>query len=460
MRWSTVRRRRVRGSTGPVSILVTILISWPLAGQLNDTGVRQCHDALGGIISCRSAPAGDDGRFGRDASASMGLLAKTGQGPAGFDFTKISNDGRDLPSNALRGNGPSQWACTRDNATGLTWEVKMDGDADLRSRRQHFTWYDPDGSRNGGNAGSRRITTHSSCNGLLNECNSMAYLDRLNQIGLCGHRDWRLPTPDEMRGIVDYGIGLAGDFSADYFTLPDPQWPNPHYLTSVTYAAETADVWLVEVGGESDGGGGGHHHPKNEARLILAVRGGTSTTGDCRAGSPRGDVLPSTPTSEFIDHGDGTATHTTTGLMWKRCAEGRSGSLCENGPPPPLDAEGFRWSEAIERAESSTFAGYTDWRLPNLKELLSIVEHCGHRMAINGSIFPATPLMAGGAVFWTSTPDPAVPSRAFLVAFEHGGAVWADKQGKLYLRLVRGGGQGGFDAQSPRLPRRRPVRSP
>ena len=446
-----------------VFILILIALAAPLVSQerLNDTGVAVCYDSAGAAIACTSGGAADDGRFGRDAAASTGYLTKIGGGPAGFDFTKVANDGSALPASATLGSQPRDWACTRDNATGLTWEVKTSGDQDVRSRRQHFTWYNPNSAENGGNAGSREVTTYSTCNRTLTECNSQKYIERVNELALCGFRDWRLPTPGELRGIVNYTLGLSGDFNPDYFTLHDPQWPSPHYLTSATYANDPADVWMVEIGGEADGGGAGHHHSKDAERLIILVRGSSQPSGDCRAGSPRANVRPSTPTSEFIDNGDGTVTHTRTGLTWKRCAEGRSGEGCTTGPPDPnLDAEGFSFSDALSRAESSTFAGYNDWRVPNLKELYSIVEHCGHSMAINQSMFPNVPSRAGGAVFWTSTSDPRTSANAFLVAFEHGGAVPVGRGSRIYLRLVRGGDAlTAFDAQNPKIPgsRRRAV---
>ena len=428
------------------------------ADRLNDTGVATCYDSAGSPVPCNTDPAGDDGRFGRDAAATMGVLRKTGAGPAGFDFTKIAHDGRELPATAILGNSPANWACTRDNATGLVWEVKtMGGDTDLRSRRQHFTWYNTNASENGGNAGSRRVTDYSSCNNLLAECNTQEYIARMNNLALCGFRDWRLPTPVELRGIVNYARGEAGEFNTDYFTSHDPQWPSPHYWTSSTYAADPADTWLVEIGGEADGGGAGHHHTKSEQRLVLLVRGDPPRlSAPCGAGNPRANVIPSTPTSDFINHGDGTVTHVKTGLTWKRCAEGLSGESCLAGRD-----DSFFWRDALNVAEASTFAGFSDWRLPNVKELHSLVETCGYELAINQSVFPNTPFQAGGAVFWTSTPDPRRFDNAYLVSFQHGGAVPVGKNSKIYVRLVRGGDAvSAFDAQNPQIPglRRRAVR--
>ena len=443
--------------------VVTLAVAPHLAAQrLNDTGATECFDASGSKIACSSASAADDGRFGRDAAATTGYLRKTGTGRGGFDFTKIANDGRELAATATLGSRTGDWACTHDNVTGLTWEVKTFSDQDFRSRRQRYTWYNPNSAENGGDAGSREVTFYSSCQNTLDDCNTDEYLERMNALAVCGFRDWRLPTPGELRGIVDYSLGPFGQFNQEFFTPHDPQWPSPHYWTSATYSDDPADGWLVEIGGEADGGGGGHHHRKGEEQFIVAVRGGSPvTTSECGAAFARAGLLPSTPTLDFIDHGDGTATHTKTGLMWKRCAEGQSGSDCGTRPQAGLDAEGFVWSQALARAESSTFAGYDDWRIPNLKELYSIVEHCGRRFAVNQVIFPNTPSTAGGAVFWTSTPDPVTSGSAMLVAFEYGGAVPVNKGSKIYVRLVRSGGPAAaFDTHDPMMPgpRRRSVR--
>jgi hypothetical protein len=73
-----------------------------------------------------------DCRYGRDAAAAAGVLTKTGGGAKGFDYTKIANNGTTLGAGAALGNAPTDWACTKDNITGLTWEVKTLGSTDLR----------------------------------------------------------------------------------------------------------------------------------------------------------------------------------------------------------------------------------------------------------------------------------------------------------------------------------------
>src|SRR5438045_178137 len=80
-------------------------------------------------------------------------------------------------------------------------------------------------------------------------------------------------------------------------------------------------------------------------------------------------VIETTPTSAFTDNANGTVTHNLTGLMWKRCVEGATGAACTGGTQTS-------WSEALALAQASTTAGFIDWRVPNIKELQSIIEYC------------------------------------------------------------------------------------
>lgn len=100
-----------------------------------------------------------------------------------------------------------------------------------------------------------------------------------------------------------------------------------------------------------------------------------------------------TPDRDFKDNGDGTVTHTTTGLTWKRCAEGQtwSNNTCV----------GVAGSYAFDAATklTSTFAGKTDWRVPNVAELKSIVEREKRNPAVNQTMFPN----GVDGVFWSSS---------------------------------------------------------
>jgi len=72
--------------------------------------------------------------------------------------------------------------------------------------------------------------------------------------------------------------------------------------------------------------------------------------------------------NDLVDNGDGTITDNATGLMWMQN---------DNG-------EGLNWEEALNYAENLDYAGYSDWRLPNIKELQSIVDYA-HSPETSGS---------------------------------------------------------------------------
>jgi len=145
-------------------------------------------------------------------------------------------------------------------------------------------------------------------------------------------------------------------------------------------------------------------------------------------------INPDTPTADFVDHGNGTVTHTKTGLMWKQCPEGLSGAGCATGT-----AATYTWQGALQAAESLNaaggFAGFTDWRVPNIKELHSIVEHQCDLSSVNATIFPAT----GIHNYWSASPSFSITSRAAAIIFDSGFVNHHSKSFAFRVRFVRGG---------------------
>lgn len=187
------------------SALPLLADGFEFRAPLNDTGQNWCANATNGNLSCPQAGFPDqDGDHGRDARARQGQLSKIGGGWAGFDYTKISNSGAVLPASAVLGSGPSNWGCTRDNVTGLIWEVKPSNLASLRHRGHTYTWYSADASVNGGVPGT--LGSSITCNSTLPQCNTQDFVAAVNAQSLCGANDWRLPTPQELMGIVNYRL--------------------------------------------------------------------------------------------------------------------------------------------------------------------------------------------------------------------------------------------------------------
>jgi hypothetical protein len=145
----------------------------------------------------------------------------------------------------------------------------------------------------------------------------------------------------------------------------------------------------------------------------------------------RNDITPTTPTQDFTRLDDGTVTHNKIGLMWMRCALGQNW----NGATCTGIGQAYNWQEALQAAEDSSFAGYSDWRLPDIKELSSIVEQACVEPAINATVFPATPLTG----FWSASPYALVAYSAWGVLFGNGNDGISGESAGFRVRLVRGG---------------------
>lgn len=162
------------------------------------------------------------------------------------------------------------------------------------------------------------------------------------------------------------------------------------------------------------------------AALLMGSDISPAVAQTCPPGNPR-----VAPDNRYTDHGDGTVTDLQTGLMWKRCSEGQSGTNCGDSAPSLLT-----WQAALTTAANSSFAGYSDWRLPSVKELHSLLETGCHSPSINSVRFPNMP----PEFFWTSTTT-VDRSLVFVVDFKDGFVSSEVKagSGNAGTRLVRAG---------------------
>jgi hypothetical protein len=246
----------------------------PPQRKLNDTAQITCYNAT--ISTGTVAPATPDPETtgfdeqdctrGAAAADALGIMVKTGGSTApGRDYTKIANDGSGLPDNATLGNGPGDWACTRDNQTGLVWEVKVNDATQLRDSNHAYTWFDGDSSLNGGIPGT--LGSSSTCNATLPNCNTSALRDAVNALpgGLCNANDWRLPTPQELQSLVDFGVAAGPTIDSSWF----PNTISWHYASGLTYAPDASNAWTVYfVVGLTD------VQPKNGPIQVRLVRRG------------------------------------------------------------------------------------------------------------------------------------------------------------------------------------------
>lgn len=168
--------------------------------------------------------------------------------------------------------------------------------------------------------------------------------------------------------------------------------------------------------------------------LLAAITLTVFTFGALGAQTCRDDIAATAPDSRFRDNGDGTVTDLAAGLIWKQCAEGLSGAGCATG-----SASSFTWQQALQHA-----ADNPPWRLPNTKELVSLVESRCATPAINSRLFPNTP----PARFWSSSAPAISPSSAWSVFFDLNTVDYVPKYYQSYVRLVRGGSRS-EDSQPP-----------
>ncbi len=171
-------------------------------------------------------------------------------------------------------------------------------------------------------------------------------VDYADELELGGYDDWRLPAADELFTISDFGRSWPY-LDTDYFTLASGEiTKDEQYWTSNYYVGTTSE-------GGSDAAFG-VNHVTGHIKAYPAVAHGPAGGNYVRV--VRGDEYG---VNEFVDNGDGTITDSATGLMWAQSDDGVE-----------LD-----WQDALAYAEDSELGGFTDWRLPNVKELQSIVDY-------------------------------------------------------------------------------------
>jgi hypothetical protein len=222
------------------------------------------------------------------------------------------------------------------------------------------------------------------------------FIATLNSDNFGGYSDWRLPTVKELMSIVSSDT-VFPSINTTFF----PNTGSHHYWSSTIYADDPSVAWVVDFGGGSVDG----ISESSGTLYVRAVRG-----GQCES------------FGNYIDNDDGTVTDTDTGLMWQKDT-----ALGTN-----------IWQQALSYCENLTLAGYSDWRLPNVRELQSIVDYALY----NPSIDPVFPNVFQNVLsyYWSSTTATDLLYYVWVVDF-YGGSVGYDGKltGTHYVRAVRGG---------------------
>jgi hypothetical protein len=235
-----------------------------------------------------------------------------------------------------------------------------------------YNWYQASGTFQG----------YSNPNPIRNICGEMS---------LGGYTDWRIPTRKELLSIVDYSVPEPGPTVNAASFLP---------TSAASYwSYNTASVgYMSQAWGVSFRTGKTATEYEYSYMMLRCVRG------------------PQVNQS-LTNNNDGTITDNNTGLMWQR---GETGAKS--------------WSDALAACNALSLANYTDWRLPNVRELVSILGEAQLNPTLNTTFFPN--VVSSG--YWSSTSSATDPDRAWLVNFSNGSTDTGSKSSALYSRCVRG----------------------
>jgi hypothetical protein len=218
------------------------------------------------------------------------------------------------------------------------------------------------------------------------------YCNNLNLSGLT----WRIPNINEITLLLDHEQNTAPLINKNIFqsTVPNRYWSK--YL-DIKFAVAF------------------------DIESILGVDPNYAFLTRCISGNEQ-------PTSNFINNNNGTATDLNSGLIWQKCYGTQTSLDCVNS------SSTYNWYDAINYCENLSLAGRTDWRLPNINELNSILERY-NKPTINKNIFPNTQ----GFHYWTSTTNPLNINTALQVVFDYGGLVGSEnKTSSAFLRCLAG----------------------
>jgi len=177
---------------------------------------------------------------------------------------------------------------------------------------------------------------------------------------LGGHTDWRVPTIKELYSLILFTGSVKGEgaiekfIDTDYFEQPlgdtsngereiDAQtWSSTEYV-GVTMQADATVFGVNFIDGRIKG------YPK--------YKPGSGTSNKMYFRMVRGN--PAYGKNNFVDNENGTISDLSTGLMWQKADAGNA----------------LNWEEALSYAENLELINKNDWRLPNAKELQSIVDY-------------------------------------------------------------------------------------
>jgi len=191
------------------------------------------------------------------------------------------------------------------------------------------------------------------------------------------------------------------------------------------------------------------------AALLLLVAASTTARADDPTPLQPAPAPQAGTDGRYLDNGDGTISDRTTGLMWeKKCADCAAPHDVEekyhwsgDGKVETL----WDWLDRVNAEGGSGLGGHDDWRVPNVKELVSIVDYARFDPALAPAFH--TPACEEGCdevtepacsctaidLYWTSTTFADFPAHALIVDVGYGFVDDRLKTDRHHVRAVRGG---------------------
>lgn len=257
--------------------------------------------------------------------------------------------------------------------------------------------------------------------------NTSTLVDRANNANLCGRTTWRMPRSNELLSLLNFSASTAQPMNAD---APFSAEMNGSYWSDEQVLGMTGNAWVVSPG---LGGGGVTYFSKTATHGVRLVSDGNLIAPPLCEDAGTRFYLGNEPT---VSVPDGTAYDRKTGLMWKRCTEGDGSALCR----PTFDTSGnatytSNWLRNVNANPATLGAGFSDWRIPTVKEMASLVDRCNAQPAINTTIFPDS----YSASYLTSTVDANNVTQFWYVNFFDGTVAVGPSVQSKRLRLVRAG---------------------
>ncbi|HOW80693.1 MAG TPA: DUF1566 domain-containing protein, partial [Verrucomicrobiota bacterium] len=297
----------------------------------------------------------------------------------------------------------------------LVWELKTDGGS-LRDKDNIYTWYDSTGpANNRGNPGSPGAIGAGCTGGIL--CNTEAYVAAVNAAKVCGYNDWRLPTWEELKSLVNKSYTPTIDPSL----FPETQ--AGYYWTSATGVGSNEQAWSINF---QDGNEAPYSKPWGSTYVRL-VRGPKAPDKCVTIGNLTWEVKSGRGALRAFDNYY--SWYDSSGVNNNRGNPGTQGGLPGCSVVLNCDTQAY-----VNAANAAKVCGYNDWRLPTWEELKSLVNK-SYTPTIDPSLFPET--QAGH--YWTSATDVGSNEQAWSINFQDGNeAPYSKPWGSTYVRLVRG----------------------